>query len=155
MKPRKQRHNQQNLTYFPPSSDKGLQASPILKVSFQYQTNLCLPFINILFLHISCHSKVSHFTSLIFSNQNISSGKVSMNNLQCEISFHTSLKPYKSLGPVRTSRSFCLTFILLSYIKFWSHFLRFVTKWIGFVCPNKKSVIFTSLRLNPHQSSRK
>ena len=130
---------------------KGLRASPI-PVCLQYNTNLCLPFINMLFLHISCHPKVCHFTSFIYSNQNISSGKVSMNNLQCEISFHKSLKPCKSHGPVKALGSFCLTLMLLHFIKFWSYFLRFDTKWIGYICPNKSSVSFTSLHFNPHRS---
>ena len=145
MKPRKERHNKQSLTFFPPVKGKGLHASPILYVSFQYNTYLSFPFINVFLLHISRHSKVSHFTSFIFSNQNISSGKVSMNNLQCEILFHMSLKPCKSHGPVKTFRFFFLTLILSHFVKFWSHFLRFDTNWIGYICPNKSSVSFTSV----------
>ena len=52
-------------------------------------THLCLPFIYVFLLHISCHPKVSHFTSLSFSNQNVSSGKVSVNNLwQISLDLH-------------------------------------------------------------------
>ena len=58
---------------------------PISFKSLSNITYLCLPFINIFLLHISCHSKVCHFTNFIFSNQNITSGKVSVNNL-CKFS---------------------------------------------------------------------
>ena len=121
MKPKKQGHNRQSLTYFPPVNGKGLHASPILKVSFRYNTYLCFPFINVFLLHISRHSKVSHFTSFIFSNQNISSGKVSMNNLRV-ISVHMSLKPCKSHEPVKTFRAFCPSLIQLHFTEFLSHF---------------------------------
>ena len=124
MKPRKERHNKQSLTCFPPVNDQWLHASPILYVSFQYNTYLSFPFINVFLLHISRHSKVSHFTSFIFSNQNISSGKVSMNNLQCDIWFQTSWKPCKSHAPVKTFRSFCPSLILLPFTEFWSHFFN-------------------------------
>ena len=121
MKPNKRGHNRQSLTYFSPVNGKGMHASPILYVSFRYNAYLCFPFINVFLLHISRHSKVSHFTSFIFSNQNISSGKVSMNNLR-EISVHTSLKPCKSHEPVKTFRAFCPSLILLRFTEFWSHF---------------------------------
>ena len=60
-----------------------------LCIFFPCFTHLCLPFIYVFLLHISCHSKVSHFTSLSFSNQNVSSGKVSVNNLwQISLDLH-------------------------------------------------------------------
>ena len=60
-----------------------------LCIFFPCFTHLCLPFIYVFLLHISCHPKVSHFTSLSFSNQNVSSGKVSVNNLwQISLDLH-------------------------------------------------------------------
>ena len=53
-----------------------------LCIFFPCFTHLCLPFIYVFLLHISGHPKVSHFTSLSFSNHNVSSGKVSVNNLR-------------------------------------------------------------------------
>ena len=60
-----------------------------LCIFFPCFTHLCLPFIYVFLLHISGHPKVSHFTSLSFSNQNVSSGKVSVNNLwQISLDLH-------------------------------------------------------------------
>ena len=60
-----------------------------LCIFFPCFTHLGLPFIYVFLLHISCHPKVSHFTSLSFSNQNVSSGKVSVNNLwQISLDLH-------------------------------------------------------------------
>ena len=47
----------------------------------QSSTYHCLFFINVFLMHISSHSKVSYFTSFLFSNQHITSCKVTMNNL--------------------------------------------------------------------------
>ena len=43
---------------------------------------LCLSFINVLLLDIPGHSKVSHFTRFPFSNQHVTSCKISVNDLQ-------------------------------------------------------------------------
>ena len=60
-----------------------------LCIFFPCFTHLRFPFIYVSLLHISCHSKVSHFTSFSFSNQNVSSGKVSVNNLwQISLDLH-------------------------------------------------------------------
>ena len=60
-----------------------------LCIFFPCFTHLCLPFIYVFLLHISGHPKVSYFTSLSFSNQNVSSGKVSVNNLwQISLDLH-------------------------------------------------------------------
>ena len=39
-------------------------------------------FVNVVLLHISGHSKVRHFARFPFSNQHITSCKISMNNLK-------------------------------------------------------------------------
>ena len=42
---------------------------------------LCLPLIDIFFLHISSHSEICYFTSFIFSDQHVTSCEVSVDDL--------------------------------------------------------------------------
>ena len=59
-------------------SDFKMDLINFIILSFVY---LCLSFINVFLLHISSHSKVCHFTRFSFSDQNITSCQVTVDNL--------------------------------------------------------------------------
>ena len=86
---RKFRKTEQDLlSLFSLSSQSREASSPTQSKAYEnivFSKNHSYPsffFVNVVLLHISGHSKVRHFARFPFSNQHITSCKISMNNLK-------------------------------------------------------------------------